>query len=204
MNVTEQQLHEIIARAIKEVLGDTVDSPKSSATAKVAEAPVTCGEAAEVGAFSKDELARAMAFMASNRGKDSQPKVGIFWFSPQTNELFGVRSHLASDYAKPNSRSEFGEISCSEMHEDVWKKDFHRQSTKCKNGGVGPYVGAYEDTPRGRIFYNPDSDTYTIAVGSWIHQHPEAIALIEEEFNLADTKNEVKTAYHWDIGQRWE
>ena len=31
----------------------------------------------------------------------------------------------------------------------------------------------------------------------------QAVALIEEEFNLKNTKHEVKTAQHWDIGQRW-
>lgn len=202
MNVTEEQLQQIIARAIKDVLGDTIDSPKSPEKSKVAEEPAAYGKTAEVGEFSKSELEGAMAYMEANRGRDGEPKVGIFWYDPRQKELFGVRSHLASDYAKANSRSEFGGVSCSEMHEDVWKHEFHRQ--KYKNGGVGPYVGAYEDTPRGRIFYSPDQDTYTIAVGSWIHQHPEAIAMIEKEFNLAGTNHQVKTAYHWDIGQRWE
>jgi len=27
--------------------------------------------------------------------------------------------------------------------------------------------------------------------------------LIEEEFNLGTTKHMVKTAHHWDIGQKW-
>ena len=39
-------------------------------------------------------------------------------------------------------------------------------------------------TPRGRIFYNPDNEEFTIAVGSWIEQYPQAVALIEDEFNL--------------------
>ena len=203
MNVTEEQLQQIIARAIKEILGDTIDSPNSPATSRAAEEPAAYGKAAPaIGEFDKEELQGAMDYMAANRGKDGEPKVGIFWYDPRHKELFGVRSHLATDYAKPNSRSEFGGISCSEMHEDVWKHEYHKQ--KYKNGGVGPYVGAYEDTPRGRIFYNPGSDTYTIAVGSWIHQHPEAIPMIEEEFNLSNTNHQVKTAYHWDIGQRWE
>lgn len=142
-----------------------------------------------------------MNLMASNRGKDDEPKVGIFWYDPRHNDLFGVRSHRVSDYLKANSRSEFGSISCSEMHEDVWKKEYHRQ--KYKNGGVGPYTGAYEMVPRGRIFYNPDTQVFTIAVGSWIDQYPQAVPLIVEEFNLQGTNYVVKTATHWDIGQKW-
>jgi hypothetical protein len=87
------------------------------------------------------------------------------------------------------------------MHEDVWKKEYHRQ--KYKNDGIGPYTGAYEMVPRGRIFYNPATEVFTIAVGSWIHQYPEAVPLIVDEFNLAATTYEVKTAHHWDIGQKW-
>ena len=86
------------------------------------------------------------------------------------------------------------------MHEDVWKKEYHRQ--KYKNNGIGPYSGAYEMTPRGRIFYNPETDVFTIAVGSWIEQYPQAIALVVEEFNLQGTAYVVKTAHHWDVGQK--
>lgn len=151
--------------------------------------------------LSPKEIDEAMNLMASNRGKDNEPKVGIFWYNPSDNELFGVRSHRVTDYVKPNSRTEFGSVSCSEMHEDVWKKEFHRQ--KYKNGGIGPYVGAYEMKPRGRIFYNPETEVFTIAVGSWIEQYPQAVELIVEEFNLKDTTYEVRTAHHWDIGQKW-
>lgn len=40
-------------------------------------------------------------------------------------------------------------------------------------------------------------------VGSWIEQYPQAVSLIVEEFNLGGTTYEVKTAHHWDIGQKW-
>jgi hypothetical protein len=193
MTVTEEELQRIVAAAVKVALNEIKGSEQSPS--EVSQPQV------EVGHFSEEELDNAMRLMSSNRGKDDEPKVGIFWYSPQRNELFGVRSHRASEYVKANSCSEFGTISCSEMHEDVWKKEFHRQ--KYKNGGIGPYVGAYEMSPRGRIFYNPDTDEYTIAVGSWIQQYPQAVALIEEEFNLGATKHMVKTAHHWDIGQKW-
>ena len=169
MIVTEEELQRIVAAAVKVALNEIKGSEQSSS--EVSQPQV------EVGQFSDEELDNAMRLMSSNRGKDDEPKVGIFWYSPQRNELFGVRSHRASEYVKANSRSEFGTVSCSEMHEDVWKKEFHRQ--KYKNGGIGPYVGAYEMTPRGRIFYNPDSDEYTIAVGSWIQQYPQGQRMLK-------------------------
>ena len=192
MTVTEEELQRIVAAAVKVALKEVkgIEEQPAEPTAKV--------EASEMGA---EELDEAMRLMQSNRGKGDEPMVGIFWYSPQRKELFGVRSHRISDYTKANSRSEFGSISCSEMHEDVWKKEYHRQ--KYKNGGIGPYTGAYEMVPRGRIFYNPDTEVFTIAVGSWIHQHPEAVPLIVDEFNLTAATYEVKTAHHWDIGQKW-
>lgn len=193
MTISEEELQRIVATAVKVALNEI----------KSQEQPVktTSEGKVDVKQFSDDELDEAMRLMESNRGKDGEPKVGIFWFDPRHNDLFGVRSHRVSDYLKPNARSEYSSVSCSEMHEDVWKKEYHRQ--KYKNNGLGPYVGAYEMTPRGRIFYNPDTEEFTIAVGSWIEQYPHAVALIEEEFNLKGTKHSVKTAHHWDIGQRW-
>lgn len=195
MTVTEEELQRIVARAVKVALGEISDEKQAETTDTASATPV------EVKPFSEKELHDAMDFMASNRGKDDEPKVGIFWYDPRHNDLFGVRSHRVSDYLKANSRSEFGSISCSEMHEDVWKKEFHRQ--KYKNGGIGPFTGAYEMTPRGRIFYDPDTEVFTIAVGSWIGQYPQAVELIVDEFNLRQTHYEVKSARHWDIGQKW-
>lgn len=196
MTVTEEELQKIVARAVKVALGEIVGNNNIDNVQKPKQASV------EVKSFDDAELEDAMKLMASNRGKDDEPKVGIFWYNPHKEDLFGVRSHRVSDYLKTNSRSEFGSVSCSEMHEDVWKKEYHRQ--KYKNGGIGPFSGAYEMTPRGRIFYNPETDVFTIAVGSWIKQYPQAVELIVDEFNLRQTRYEVKTAHHWDIGQRWQ
>ena len=192
MTVTEEELQRIVAAAVKLALKEVKGIEERN------EEPTTQVETTEMGA---EELDEAMRLMQSNRGKGDEPMVGIFWYSPQRKMLFGVRSHRISDYTKANARSEYGSISCSEMHEDVWKKEYHRQ--KYKNDGIGPYTGAYEMVPRGRIFYNPDTEVFTIAVGNWIHQYPEAVPLIVDEFNLAAATYEVKTAHHWDIGQKW-
>ena len=194
MTVTEEELQRIVAAAVKvalkEIKGEEAVQKSASPAKQV-----------EVSQFGKEELDDAMRLMQSNRGKGDEPMVGIFWYNPQQDELFGVRSHRISDYTKANSRSEFGSISCSEMHEDVWKKEYHRQ--KYKNNGIGPYKGAYEMVPRGRIFYNPDTEVFTIAVGGWITQYPQAVELIVDEFNLRNSTYAVKTAHHWDIGQKW-
>ena len=140
-----------------------------------------------------------MDMMSANRGKDGEPKVGIFWYNRATNQLFGIVSHRVSDYTKANASD--GRITCSEMHEDVWKKEYRIQ--RYQHGGQGPFIGAYQDKPRGRVFYHIEDGTYEVAVGKWIEEYPQAYGLILEEFNLPPEKTKAKYAIHWDIGQSW-
>lgn len=151
-----------------------------------------------MGEFNSEEYADAMQTMAVNRGNGDEPKVGIFWYNIAKNELFGVVSHKTSDYKKPNAGG--GHVTCSEMHEDVWKKNFNKQKYHKLEG---PYIGAYQDKPRGRIFFTPASGRYTIAVGKWFNVHQEAYDLIMEEFDLPEELTDVKYGEHWDIGQTW-
>lgn len=152
-----------------------------------------------IGEFSSEDYASVMALMSSNRGKADEPQVGIFWYNRARNELFGVVSHRLSDYTKANASD--GRITCSEMHEDVWKKEFRKQ--KYHGDGSGPYIGAYQDKPRGRVFYNITSDRFEVAVGKWLEEYPQAYELILEEFNLPRDKTDAKYAIHWDIGMSW-
>jgi len=189
-----------------EQLNDIVSDAVTTALKKLENIEVTEKKPSEtqspsvkVGEFSEEQYREAMAVMARNRGAGDEPKVGIFWYNATLKELFGVVSHKRTDYLKPNAGG--GLITCSEMHEDIWKKEFRRQ--KYHNGGIGPYKGEYQMKPRGRVFYSPANDQYIIAVGSWIDSHPEAIDLIYEEFDLPHDKTIVQKANHWDIGQTW-
>ena len=149
--------------------------------------------------YSRKDEQSVMEQMAANRGKDGEPKVGIFWYNRAMNQLFGIVSHRVSDYTKANASD--GRITCSEMHEDVWKKEFYKQ--RYQHGGQGPFIGAYQDKPRGRVFYHMDDGTYEVAVGKWIEDYPQAYPLILEEFNLPPEKTKAMYAIHWDIGQTW-
>ena len=156
-------------------------------------------EKIQVGDFSDQQYREAMDTMAKNRGAGDEPKVGIFWYNPTLKELFGVVTHKRTDYLKPNAGG--GLITCSEMHEDVWKKEFRRQ--KYHGGGIGPFKGEYQMKPRGRVFYSPADDQYIIAVGSWIDGNTDAIDIIIDEYDLPREKTIVRKATHWDIGQTW-
>ena len=149
--------------------------------------------------YSEQDYAAIIKQMEANRGHGDDPKVGIFWYNPSWNELFGVVTHPARDYTKANASN--GRITCSELHEDVWRKEYNKQ--KYHGDGTGPFIGPYENKPRGRIFYLPDKDIYEVATGHWIEEYPQAKQLILEEFDLPQEKTVFQYAIHWDIGHSW-
>lgn len=149
--------------------------------------------------YSEDEYRSVLAQMAANRGKGDAPKVGIFWYSIGRDELFGVVSHPVDDYSRANASD--GRITCSELHEDVWKKEYCRQ--RFKGSGTGLFVGPYQDKPRGRVFYHIDDDTYEVAAGKWLEEYPHVYEMILKEFNLPPERTTAKYAIHWDIGHSW-
>ena len=194
-----------IYRLSLEQLNDIVSEAVTNAIKKldnleiVEETPQQRSAEVKVGEFSDEQYKEAIDTMAKNRGVGDEPKVGIFWYNATLQQLFGVVTHKRTDYLRPNSGG--GLITCSEMHEDVWKKEFRKQ--KYHGDGTGPFKGEYQMKPRGRVFYSPVEDQYIIAVGSWIDEHPDAIDIIIEEFDLPREKTIVKKASHWDIGQTW-
>lgn len=149
--------------------------------------------------MSRQDYAQVIRQMEANRGHGNDPKVGIFWYNVAWKELFGVVSHPVRDYTQANASD--GRITCSEMHEDVWRREYNRQ--KHHGDGKGPFLSAYENKPRGRIFYLMEEDRFVVAVGKWFDEHPEARELILDEFDLPAGKTTFEYAIHWDIGHCW-
>ena len=149
--------------------------------------------------MSKTDYAQVIRLMEANRGHGDDPKVGIFWYNVAWKELFGVVSHPVRDYTRANASD--GRITCSEMHEDVWRKEYNRQ--KNHGDGKGPFIGPYENKPRGRVFYHMEEDRFVVAVGKWLDDYPEAKDLILDEFDLPPEKTSFEYAIHWDIGHSW-
>lgn len=148
---------------------------------------------------SEEDYASMIRQMEANRGHGDDPKVGIFWYNPSWNELFGIVSHPVRDYTRANASD--GRITCSELHEDVWRKEYNRQ--KYHGDGSGPFIGPYENKPRGRIFYSMDEEKFIVTTGHWIEEYPQAKQLILEEFDLPQEKTVFQYAIHWDIGHSW-
>ncbi len=193
-NITDEQLNEIVKRAVQKALEElqvapVVSEPVPEYGKKSTEVTISQAD---------DDLAeRTMETMAQNLETQNNPKVGIFWYSPVNKSLFGVIAIDKDSYSKPNAGG--GLITCKELHEDVWKREF-----KNKINEAGYYKGDYRQTPRGSVFYSPDEDKFYIMVGSWINDNPEAIDIIVDRYDLKDCKVEVKISVHWEIGMGWE
>lgn len=130
--------------------------------------------------------------MASNLDKE-EPCVGIFWYDDRSDKLFGVRKYPLND-KDHISRCSDG-ITCKELHKYVWKKEYNYRKFH-DNGKTYPFVGDWKDTPRGRIFYNENDDTFYIYVGTWIKDNKDAFEMIVDEFYLNEVDYEIKIMSH--------
>lgn len=150
--------------------------------------------------FTDDDFKAMMLLMTSNLDDSEKPCVGIFWYSPQRNELFGTVKAKEGD--KNYATSGFGGMcTCKELHKDVWKKEFNkRRYSKNGNYGINLFVGDYKSKPRGRIFYKSETNEYFIMVGEWIEEYPEAIDCVVNEFKLSGHNYQFIKNFHWDIG----
>ena len=144
-------------------------------------------------------LDRAMNVMAENLDNQDSARVGIFWYDSRNNDLFGVVSSQVSE-----AKISDGLATINTLHKDYWKKQYNKLRFKNEGKEVYPFVGGYQDTPRGRIFYDVDHEILVIKVGSWINQYPDAKPLIIDEFNLDEQNYVFEIDQHWELGYGWE
>lgn len=132
---------------------------------------------------------------------NEDPKVGIFWYNPQRNELFGVVALSLDDPKVSNSGN--GKT-CKILHKKKWAIEYRKLKFKEHKDNTFPYIGAYEDKPRGRVFYKDNK--FIITVGSWINddENYRAIDLVEDVFDLTNEDTEIVVDSHWEVGTGWE
>lgn len=125
-----------------------------------------------------------MRFMEANRGHGDDPKVGLFWYDETCNDLIGVVTQPVRDFNQANTPD--GRVTVLETHIDVWFKQQEREIRH--NNWDSPFIGSFEGTPRGRIYYHPGDDRFEISVGPWYNKYPDVKQLVLEEFNLPEEK----------------
>jgi hypothetical protein len=144
--------------------------------------------------LSETERSRVMASMSDNFEIQEDPRVGIFWYDAQEDELFGVTSTIASEL--PFNAN--GKKTVGTLHKTWWKK--HQERAKAKGQLTSKFMKDYTQTPRGRIFQIEDGH-FELMCGSWINAH--ITSLVKDEFNLHTGPLEVIVDEHWEIGHGW-
>ena len=144
-------------------------------------------------------LTRAIDVMSNNLDNQDDPRVGIFWYDVRNDDLFGIVSSQVSE-----ARASLGLVTVNTLHKDYWKKQYNKLKFKNDGNEKYPFIGGYQDTPRGRIFYDVKNKTFVIKIGSWINDYPNTKQLIIDEFNLNEQKYKFEIDSHWEIGYGWE
>lgn len=134
--------------------------------------------------------------MAHNNQYVDDPYVGIFWYDPEADELFGVYSVLAED-AKFYESTMFGAMTrtCRPLHYSIWQKECNRGKDKRFQ------TMDYTKYPRGRVFEVKDQG-FVVCIGSWINDYPSVKNLVLDEFQLPDD-TEFLIDSHWELGHGW-
>jgi hypothetical protein len=139
----------------------------------------------------RDELISAMS---DNFDSQDDPKVGIFWYDPDTNKLFGV-SKINADELIFNSN---GLKTVKALHRSWWQKEKNKLRTTGES--VGILAKDYTLVPRGRIFQREDG-VFLLMCGSWINQ--QIVSMVKNEFDLNEQQVEVTMDSHWELGNGW-
>lgn len=144
---------------------------------------------------STPEVNALKELMKENMNHQDDAEVGIFWYDPEADDLFGVKSASVDDVPYYRSTLFGTEVkTCKPLHYKVWEREYFRGKDK-------RFQGDYTRVPRGRIFYVKDRG-FVVITGSWIDDYPEAKEIIRYEFKLPeDTEFQIDS--HWDIGHGW-
>lgn len=127
-------------------------------------------------------------------GEEKHPQIGIFWYDPKKDELFGVNKCDAEDCDWVTNSNGEKIKSYKLLHKNVWKKESYKGKDK-------RFFGNYTMTPRGRVSQYKDKG-FVVMIGSWIKDYPFVKDDIIYDFELPEDV-EFIIDHHWDIGNGW-
>lgn len=125
---------------------------------------------------------------------ENNPKIGIFWYLPEENDLFGVNSiiMLEDDYKKSR-------FTLSTSHKTYWQRQEHKAIAKGDRDSI--FLQDYTQIPRGIVAYQ--NGRFIAIVGSWYKDYEDDLrGLITFEFNLTDFEFEI--GEYLELGDSWD
>ena len=137
----------------------------------------------------------AMEVMLHNSKLPQESYVGLFWYDPDKQEVYGTVAVPASETSWYESSDLGGVVrTCRQLHQNVWKKEHFR-------GKDDRFNGDYTKKPRGRVFEFKEGG-FKVYTGQWINYYPEAKEDIIYEFELPEDTQFIIDR-HWDLGHGW-
>lgn len=135
--------------------------------------------------------------MFENNEYQDDALVGIFWYDPAKDDLFGVYAVDVNDVNFYKSDTFNCEVkTCKQLHYAIWQKE-------CNKGRDKRFQTMdYTKYPRGRVFQLSDG-SFIVCVGKWIRDYPSCKDLILIEFQLPKDNTEFVIDSHWDLGHGW-
>jgi hypothetical protein len=141
--------------------------------------------------MSQKERKNVIQTMSNNNDIQDGPKVGIFWYNFNEDELFGITKILACELQFNNN----GLKTTGILHKNWWKKQ--QMKAIAKNQKTSIFLQDYTQIPRGRIF-ETNTGSFKLMCGSWITEH--IVGLVKDEFDLQKVSLEIIKDEHWEIG----
>lgn len=146
----------------------------------------------------EDAISTMRNFMAPEN-----PKVGIFWYDYNKEELFGVnKTEVTPEMMKQK------QVTHPKLHRNYWQKWHFRAVAKHDTESIFYKEHNYTLIPRGRIFLSDGK--FSVMVGDWIEKgindkpiNAEKLHdLICDEFDLPEDFDFIIDS-HWNIGRGW-
>lgn len=135
--------------------------------------------------------------MAQNNEYQDDAMVGIFWYDPKDDDLFGVYAIDVNDVNFYKSDTFNCKVrTCKQLHYAMWQKE-------CNKGRDKRFQTMdYTKYPRGRVF-QLENGKFIVCVGKWINEYPSCKDLVLIEFQLPKDNTEFVIDSHWDLEHGW-
>ena len=100
--------------------------------------------------MSEEEYKSIIDIMRQYNDAEDKPQIGIFWYSPEKDELVDVYiQDFDSVELHPN-----GKRISTKIHQKMWEKNYYRARAKQDKEKLAYYEQDYAWIPRGRVNFN--------------------------------------------------
>ena len=149
--------------------------------------------------MNSDDYKSLIDTMREYKDADDKPQIGIFWYSPEKDELVDVYLQDFDSVAPtPNGRR----IS-TKIHQKVWEKNYYRARAKNDKEKLAYYEQDYAWVPRGRVNFSEKDCRFEVMTGDWFDRYAGLGEEIIEMFQLPPEKTVFLKGEHCQLGHGW-